>query len=172
MEKSKGDQNKLSLARLVVVLGIIYGDIGTSPIYTLNFIVGDKPITDQLVFGAISCVFWTLTLITTIKYIYLALNADNRGEGGIFALYALVRTAQGRLGDLPGNDWVLHIDCRRIYNARHKRLFGNRGNKIDQPANSDDGYSHSYSAITVCLSTIRVGIGRAKPLDQSWRFGS
>ncbi|HEY5916254.1 MAG TPA: KUP/HAK/KT family potassium transporter, partial [Chryseolinea sp.] len=91
MEKSKGDQNKLSFARVIVVLGIIYGDIGTSPIYTLNFIVGDKLITDQLVFGAISCVFWTLTLITTIKYIYLALNADNRGEGGIFALYALVR---------------------------------------------------------------------------------
>jgi KUP system potassium uptake protein len=100
MEKSKGDQNKLSLARLVVVLGIIYGDIGTSPIYTLNFIVGDKPITDQLVFGAISCVFWTLTLITTIKYIYLALNADNRGEGGIFALYALVRRHKAR--------WVIY----------------------------------------------------------------
>lgn len=100
MEKSKGEQNKLSLARLVVVLGIIYGDIGTSPIYTLNFIVGDRPITDQLVFGAISCVFWTLTLITTIKYIYLALNADNRGEGGIFALYALVRRHKAR--------WVIY----------------------------------------------------------------
>ena len=74
-----------------LVLGIIYGDIGTSPIYTLKFIVGDKMITDQLVLGGLSCVFWTLTLITTIKYIYLALNADNKGEGGIFALYALVR---------------------------------------------------------------------------------
>ena len=88
---TKDEQHKLSFPGLIVVLGIIYGDIGTSPIYTLSFIVGDKPITDQLVFGALSCVFWTLTLITSIKYIYLALSADNRGEGGIFALYALVR---------------------------------------------------------------------------------
>jgi KUP system potassium uptake protein len=100
MEMTKDEQHKLSLPGLVVVLGIIYGDIGTSPIYTLSFIVGDKPITDQLVFGALSCVFWTLTLITTIKYIYLALSADNRGEGGIFALYALVRRYKAR--------WVIY----------------------------------------------------------------
>ena len=100
MEITKDEQHKLSLPGLVVVLGIIYGDIGTSPIYTLSFIVGDKPITDQLVFGALSCVFWTLTLITTIKYIYLALSADNRGEGGIFALYALVRRYKAR--------WVIY----------------------------------------------------------------
>ncbi|HMG91128.1 MAG TPA: KUP/HAK/KT family potassium transporter [Chryseolinea sp.] len=100
MEIQKEDQHKLSLPGLIVVLGIIYGDIGTSPIYTLNFIVGDKLITDQLVFGGLSCVFWTLTLITTIKYIYLALNADNKGEGGIFALYALVRRFKAR--------WVIY----------------------------------------------------------------
>jgi KUP system potassium uptake protein len=76
---------------VLVALGIIYGDIGTSPIYTMKFIVGDKPVTEDLVMGGVSCVLWTLTLITTIKYIYLALNADNKGEGGIFALYALVR---------------------------------------------------------------------------------
>jgi KUP system potassium uptake protein len=84
-------QYKLSVAGVLVALGIIYGDIGTSPIYTMKFIVGDRPITEQLILGGLSCVFWTLTLITTIKYIYLALNADNKGEGGIFALYALVR---------------------------------------------------------------------------------
>lgn len=74
-----------------MALGIIYGDIGTSPIYTFKFIVGDRPISEDLILGGLSCIFWTLTLITTIKYIYLALNADNKGEGGIFALYALVR---------------------------------------------------------------------------------
>jgi KUP system potassium uptake protein len=84
-------QYKLSVAGVLVALGIIYGDIGTSPIYTMKFIVGDRAITEQLILGGLSCVFWTLTLITSIKYIYLALNADNKGEGGIFALYALVR---------------------------------------------------------------------------------
>lgn len=81
----------LSTSGVLIALGIIYGDIGTSPIYTFKFIVGDRIITEDLIFGGLSCVFWTLTLITSIKYIYLALNADNKGEGGIFALYALVR---------------------------------------------------------------------------------
>jgi KUP system potassium uptake protein len=83
--------HKLSVAGVLIALGIIYGDIGTSPIYTMKFIIGDRKITEDLVIGGVSCVLWTLTLITTIKYIYLALNADNKGEGGIFALYALVR---------------------------------------------------------------------------------
>jgi KUP system potassium uptake protein len=83
--------HRLSTGGVLVALGIIYGDIGTSPIYTLKFIVGDRPITEDLVLGGLSCIFWTLTLITSFKYIYLALNADNKGEGGIFALYALVR---------------------------------------------------------------------------------
>lgn len=81
----------LSAAGVLISLGIIYGDIGTSPIYTFRFIVGKHFITEELIFGGLSCVFWTLTLITTIKYVYLALAADNKGEGGIFALYALVR---------------------------------------------------------------------------------
>jgi KUP system potassium uptake protein len=91
METSNSKHTKLSAAGVLIALGIIYGDIGTSPIYTLKFIVGDKEITPDLVLGGLSSIFWTLTLITTIKYIYLALNADNKGEGGIFALYALVR---------------------------------------------------------------------------------
>jgi len=91
-----GDQHKhnahpLSWAGLLVTLGIIYGDIGTSPLYVFKAIVGDRPITEDLVFGGISCVFWTLTIQTTFKYILLTLHADNRGEGGIFSLYALVR---------------------------------------------------------------------------------
>ncbi|MFZ5999511.1 MAG: KUP/HAK/KT family potassium transporter [Bacteroidota bacterium] len=81
----------LSAAGILVSLGIIYGDIGTSPIYTLRFIVGEHLISEDLILGGLSCVFWTLTIITTIKYVYLALSADNKGEGGIFALYALVR---------------------------------------------------------------------------------
>jgi len=81
----------LSVGGVLISLGIIYGDIGTSPIYTFRFIVGPHQITEDLIFGGLSCVFWTLTLITSIKYVYLALSADNKGEGGIFALYALVR---------------------------------------------------------------------------------
>jgi KUP system potassium uptake protein len=83
--------NKLSAAGLLVALGIIYGDIGTSPLYVMSSIIGKKVITQELVFGGVSCVFWTLTLQTTFKYIVLTLQADNRGEGGIFSLFALVR---------------------------------------------------------------------------------
>jgi KUP system potassium uptake protein len=91
METSNSKHSQLSTAGVLIALGIIYGDIGTSPIYTLKFIVGERQVTEDLILGGLSCVFWTLTLITSIKYIYLALNADNKGEGGIFALYALVR---------------------------------------------------------------------------------
>ncbi|HEY0652091.1 MAG TPA: KUP/HAK/KT family potassium transporter [Chryseosolibacter sp.] len=91
MEFATNKHHQLSKAGVLIALGIIYGDIGTSPIYTLKFIIGDRPITEELVLGGLSCIFWTLTLITSLKYIYLALNADNKGEGGIFALYALVR---------------------------------------------------------------------------------
>lgn len=88
---SHSRKHALSVAGVLVSLGIIYGDIGTSPIYTFRFIVGNNPVSEELVYGGLSCVFWTLTIITSIKYIYLALSADNKGEGGIFALYALVR---------------------------------------------------------------------------------
>jgi KUP system potassium uptake protein len=83
--------NKLSAAGLLVALGIIYGDIGTSPLYVVSSIIGKRAITPGLIYGGISCVFWTLTLQTTFKYIVLTLQADNRGEGGIFSLFALVR---------------------------------------------------------------------------------
>src|SRR6187402_2082651 len=83
--------NKVSVAGLLIALGIIYGDIGTSPLYDLNAITKDKIITDQLVIGSLSLIIWTLTLQTTIKYVILTLQADNKGEGGIFSLFALVR---------------------------------------------------------------------------------
>lgn len=88
---SKSSINRLSGAGLLIALGIIYGDIGTSPLYVLNAIIRDREITHELIIGAVSCVIWTLTLQTTIKYIVLTLRADNNGEGGIFSLYALVR---------------------------------------------------------------------------------
>lgn len=89
--KSNNGSNRITIASLLVALGIIYGDIGTSPLYVLKAIVGDSPISETLVFGAVSCVFWTLVFQTTIKYILLTLMADNDGEGGIFSLYALVK---------------------------------------------------------------------------------
>src|SRR5450631_2976041 len=83
---------KASFAGLLVALGIIYGDIGTSPLYTFQTIITEGGgVNKALVFGAISCIFWTLTLQTTFKYILITLQADNHGEGGIFSLYALVR---------------------------------------------------------------------------------
>src|SRR5215212_8580290 len=83
--------NRVSVAGLLIALGIIYGDIGTSPLYVLNAITSGKIITEELIIGALSCIIWTLTLQTTVKYVILTLRADNRGEGGIFSLYALVR---------------------------------------------------------------------------------
>jgi KUP system potassium uptake protein len=83
--------NKVSSAGLLIALGIIYGDIGTSPLYVLNEIITGRAITEKLILGALSCVIWTLTLQTTVKYVILTLKADNKGEGGIFSLYALVR---------------------------------------------------------------------------------
>ncbi len=85
---------KVSAAGLLVTLGIIFGDIGTSPLYVLKAIVGDQPIDAETVKGGISCIFWTLTLQTTLKYVILTLRADNKGEGGIFSLYTLVRRAK------------------------------------------------------------------------------
>ncbi len=82
---------KLSAAGVLVSLGIVFGDIGTSPLYVLKAIIGTREISPELVLGGISCVFWTLTIQTTFKYIILTLKADNNGEGGIFSLYALVR---------------------------------------------------------------------------------
>ncbi|HEX4875549.1 MAG TPA: KUP/HAK/KT family potassium transporter [Chitinophagaceae bacterium] len=83
--------NKATAAGLLIALGIIFGDIGTSPLYVLNAIINGKAVTEELIIGALSCIIWTLTLQTTIKYVILTLRADNRGEGGIFSLFALVR---------------------------------------------------------------------------------
>lgn len=81
----------VSASALLVALGIIFGDIGTSPLYVLKAIIGVRHINRDLVLGGVSCVFWTITLLSTIKYVILTLRADNRGEGGIFSLYTLVK---------------------------------------------------------------------------------
>ena len=84
--------NKVGLAGLLVTLGIVFGDIGTSPLYVMKAIVNTGETLDtNYVLGALSCIIWTLTIQTTIKYVLVALNADNNGEGGILALYALLR---------------------------------------------------------------------------------
>jgi KUP system potassium uptake protein len=83
--------NKVSAAGLLIALGIIYGDIGTSPLYVFNSIINERLITEQLIIGSLSCVVWTITLQTTLKYVIMVLRADNKGEGGTFALFALVR---------------------------------------------------------------------------------
>jgi KUP system potassium uptake protein len=96
MSKDNSINDRVSALGLLIALGIIYGDIGTSPLYTMKAIIGENVIDATLVYGGISCVFWTLTLQTTIKYVILTLQADNNGEGGIFSLYTLVRH-RGRL---------------------------------------------------------------------------
>lgn len=105
-DKHNHSLHVLSSAGVLITLGIIFGDIGTSPIYVLKAIMGmatsgGHQINEDLVFGGVSSVFWTLTIVTTIKYVYLALNADNKGEGGIFALFALVRRYKAKWTIIP-----------------------------------------------------------------------
>ena len=124
MENSDGHSkhlNKVTFGGLLVALGIVFGDIGTSPLYTFAAIVGEREITETLALGALSAVFWTLTLQTTIKYILIVLSADNNGEGGVFSLYALIYEKAGK--------WILYptIVRRLVYSRRsisRRRLSG------------------------------------------------
>lgn len=88
---SKSSIKKVSIAGLLITLGIVFGDIGTSPLYVMKAIISDGITSPDFVIGAISCIIWTLTLQTTIKYVFITLRADNKGEGGILALFALLR---------------------------------------------------------------------------------
>ncbi|MGL4631115.1 MAG: KUP/HAK/KT family potassium transporter [Leadbetterella sp.] len=88
---SHGHASKVTIGTLLVSLGIIYGDIGTSPLYALKAVIGTREINEILVYGGVSAIFWTLIIQTTVKYIWITLQADNHGEGGIFSLYALVK---------------------------------------------------------------------------------
>jgi KUP system potassium uptake protein len=105
------DIKKLSFAGLIITLGVVYGDLGTSPLYTMRAILlaGKDNINELLIYGSLSCIFWTLTLQTTIKYVLITLQADNNGEGGIFALFALIRNK---------SSWaaILTIEGLRLFN--------------------------------------------------------
>jgi KUP system potassium uptake protein len=82
---------RITAAGTLIALGIVYGDIGTSPLYTVRGVFAGRPVTEEVVLGTISAIIWTLTLLTTCKYVLLAMRADNHGEGGILSLYALLR---------------------------------------------------------------------------------
>nr|WP_171786545.1 KUP/HAK/KT family potassium transporter [Clostridium beijerinckii] len=90
-----GDVAKLSAGGILIALGVVYGDIGTSPLYVMKSIIegngGLKNISENFILGSLSLIFWTITILTTIKYVLITLNADNNGEGGIFSLFTLVR---------------------------------------------------------------------------------
>ncbi len=101
VSSSHKNLDKLTLGGLVLTLGIIYGDIGTSPLYVMKAIMGKQPIEEEVVLGALSCIFWTLTLQTTLKYVILTLQADNKGEGGIFSLYTLLKRFKKRWMIVP-----------------------------------------------------------------------
>lgn len=94
---SPESHHRLSAGMVLITLGIVFGDIGTSPLYAVSAIMGKRQISELLVLGGISAVFWTLTLQTTLKYVIITLRADNKGEGGIFSLYALIRRRRGWL---------------------------------------------------------------------------
>ncbi|MCR1914344.1 KUP/HAK/KT family potassium transporter [Lactobacillus johnsonii] len=92
---NNGVRKKVTLAGLLVSIGIVYGDIGTSPLYVMKAIVNENggiaSVNREYIVGSISLILWTITLLTTVKYVLIALKATNHGEGGIFSLYALVR---------------------------------------------------------------------------------
>ncbi|HRH56262.1 MAG TPA: KUP/HAK/KT family potassium transporter [Chitinophagales bacterium] len=87
---------QITLAGSLIAIGIVFGDIGTSPLYTLNAVFHGRVITEVVALGCLSCIFWTLVFQTTIKYVIITLQADNNGEGGIFSLYALIRRFSGK----------------------------------------------------------------------------
>ena len=126
------DMKKVSFAGLLITLGIIYGDIGTSPLYVMGAVISGVPVSELLIIGAISCVIWTLTLATTVKYILITLRADNNGEGGILSLFSLVKRQKKWLivvaiigGAMMIADGIITpsitvssaIDALKIYNA-------------------------------------------------------
>ncbi|MCC7030788.1 MAG: KUP/HAK/KT family potassium transporter [Chitinophagaceae bacterium] len=87
---------RITMAGSLIAIGIVFGDIGTSPLYTLNAVFHGRVITEAIALGSLSCIFWTLFLQTTLKYVIITLQADNKGEGGILSLYALIRRYSGK----------------------------------------------------------------------------
>ena len=106
--KIQTSSDRFTLGMAIVALGVVYGDIGTSPLYTAQtFLAGQgglQNINRETIFGMLSLLFWSITLITTVKYVFVAMRTDNKGEGGIFALYSLLRKKR-RVACHTGNDW-------------------------------------------------------------------
>lgn len=98
---NQGHVNVVNLGSLIITLGIIFGDIGTSPLYVMKAIIGSQAIEHDIILGAVSCVFYTLTIQTTIKYVLITIRADNHGEGGIFSLYTLLKRLRKRWVVIP-----------------------------------------------------------------------
>ena len=100
---------RLSSAGVLVTLGIVFGDLGTSPLYVMKAIVkGGAEFNELLIFGSLSCIFWTLTLQTTTKYIIIALRVDNKGEGGILCFICIIEK-KIFMGSSSDNDWRCRI---------------------------------------------------------------
>lgn len=95
-DNSLSFHKKITAAGTLIAIGIVFGDIGTSPLYTLNAVFHGRVITETIALGSLSCIFWTLFFQTTLKYVIITLQADNNGEGGIFSLYALIRRYWGK----------------------------------------------------------------------------
>lgn len=92
MNSGTSTHKKLTAMGLLIAIGVVFGDIGTSPLYVMRTILRANPHFDaNYILGAVSCIIWTLTLQTTLKYVVVALRADNKGEGGVLALYTLIR---------------------------------------------------------------------------------
>jgi len=96
MQNTATFHKKITLAGSLIAIGIVFGDIGTSPLYTLNAVFHGRVITEAIALGSLSCIFWTLFFQTTLKYVIITLQADNNGEGGILSLYALIRRYWGK----------------------------------------------------------------------------
>lgn len=120
----------VSISAMLVTLGVVYGDIGTSPMYVTKALVagngGIGSVTEEFVLGALSLVVWTVTLLTTIKYVLISLRADNHGEGGIFALYSLVKRC-GKWLIIPAMLGGAALARRRHPDAGRYRYHGHRG---------------------------------------------
>ena len=113
MNSNSKHLNRITIASLLVALGIIYGDIGTSPLYVLKAVVGERQIDEVLVYGGVSCIFWTLVFQTTIKYIWLTLRQITRVKAVCFLCMHLVRR-YGKFG-YPNNPRCYHLAGRWHY---------------------------------------------------------
>ncbi len=113
----------LKLTGIIIAIGIVYGNIGTSSLYVMKAVLNALPYSrPDLIVGAVSCVIWTLVLQTTIKYVLITLRADNKGEGGILALFALIRRKISQ-GLCFCSSWCCHITCRWRYNSFYYSNF-------------------------------------------------